>query len=131
MLRVLLAVTHALLRAALLDYLGAGEYVCVEVGSMEALWDQLRHHEWDSLIFDLSLSQYTKLQTLQAVHNRYPNLPILALSFTADIPLSSWQKAGASGLVFKANLAAELMEAVQVVSHGGKYFPGEAAETTP
>jgi DNA-binding NarL/FixJ family response regulator len=132
MLRVLLAVTHALLRAALLEYLGAGEYVCVEAGSEEALWDQLRYHEWDILILDLRLPRHTKLQTVRAVHDRYPNLPILAISFAVDIPSRSWQDAGASGLVLKSNLGTELMEAVQVVSQGGKYFPaGGSAETTP
>jgi hypothetical protein len=47
MVRALLAVMHPLLRAALLEYLGAGQCVCGAVGSMEALWDQLGHHDWD------------------------------------------------------------------------------------
>lgn len=130
MVRVLLAVTHALLRATLLDYVGAGGFVCVEVGSEEALWDQLRLYEWDILILDLRLPQHTKLQTLRMVHGRYPTLPILAVSFAADIPSRYWEDAGASGLVFKANLATDLIEAVKVVSQGGKYFPGDGPEGT-
>ena len=42
MVRVLLALTHPLLRAALLEYLGAGEVLCEEAVSVEELWDQLR-----------------------------------------------------------------------------------------
>jgi DNA-binding NarL/FixJ family response regulator len=132
MVRVLLAVTHHLLRAALLDYLGAGEFVCEEAGSVEELWDQLRLHQWDVLILDLCLPQHTKLQTVRTLHGRYPNLPILAISFAADIRAKYWQDAGASGLVSKAKLGDELIEAVKVISQGGKYFSaGGPEEKTP
>jgi DNA-binding NarL/FixJ family response regulator len=122
MVGVLLAVAHPLLRAALLDYLGAAEFVCQEVGSAEALWAQLLHHEWDVLILDLCLPQQTKLNTVRTLHGRYPNLPILVISFAADVPGWYWQDAGASGFVSKANLGTELIEAVKVISQGGKYF---------
>jgi two-component system, NarL family, invasion response regulator UvrY len=122
MVRVLLAVTHDLLRAALLDYLGGGRFVCQEVESAEALWSQLLQPEWDALILDLCLPQHTKLNTVRTVHDRYPNLPILVISFTADVPGRYWQDAGASGFVSKATLGTELIEAVKVVSQGGKYF---------
>jgi DNA-binding NarL/FixJ family response regulator len=122
MVRVLLAVTHHLLRAALLDHLGAGKFVCQEVENAEALWGQLLHPEWDVLILDLCLPQHTKLDTVRTVHDRYPNLPILVISFTTDVPGWYWQEAGASGFVSKATLGTELIEAVKVVSQGGKYF---------
>ena len=77
MVRVLLAVTHRLLRAALLEYLGAGEILCEDAGSVEELWGQLQLHQWDVLILDLCLPQHTKLQTVRTVHGRYPNLPLL------------------------------------------------------
>ena len=128
MVRVLLAVTHHLLRAALLEYLGADEVLCEEAGSVEELWDQLRLHQWDVLILDLSLPEHTKLQTVRTLHGRYPNLPILAISFAADIPARYWQDAGASALVSKAKLSTELIEAVKVISEGGKYFSSEGAE---
>lgn len=125
MVRVLLAVTHQLLRAALLEYLGVGEVLCEEAASAEELWDQLWHQQWDVLILDLCLPQHTKLQTVRTLHGRYPNLPILAVSFAADIPTRYWQDAGASGFVSKAKLGAEFIEAVRVISQGGKYFSDE------
>jgi DNA-binding NarL/FixJ family response regulator len=128
MLRVLLAVTHHLLRAALMEYLGAGEVLCEEAGSVEELWDQLRVHRWDVLILDLCLPQQTKLQTVRAVHRRYPNLPILVISFAGDIPATYWQAAGASGWVSKAKLSTELIEAVKCISAGGKYFASEGPD---
>ncbi|WP_447985872.1 response regulator [Nitrospira sp. Nam74] len=123
MLRVLLAVMHQLLRAALLEYCGEGKVLCGEAASVEELWDQLRLHEWDVLILDLCLPQRTKLQSVREVHGRYPNLPILAISFATDIPAKCWQDAGASGFVSKATLSTELFEAVKVLSQGGQYFP--------
>src|SRR5688572_10034222 len=125
MVHVLLAVSHRLLRAALLEYLRAAKVLCEEATSAEELWDQLRHHEWDVLILDLCLPQHTKLQALRTVHGRYPNLPILAISFAADIPSRYWQDAGASGFVSKAKLGDELFEAVRVINEGGNYFPNE------
>lgn len=123
MLRALLAIMHPLLRAALLEYIQTGNVLCEIATSGEELWDQLRHYDWDILILDLRLPQCTKLQTVRAVHTRYPNLPILAISFGADLPSRYWQEAGASGLVLKTNLGTELIGAVQVVSQGAKYFP--------
>jgi two-component system, NarL family, response regulator NreC len=132
MVRVVLAVTHALLRAALLDYLGVAEFVCQEVESAEALWGQLLHHEWDVLLLDLCLPQQTKLNTVRTLHHHYPNLPILVISFTTDVPGWYWQDAGASGFVSKATLDTELIEAIKVVSQGGKYFSeGGPQERTP
>lgn len=128
MLRVLLAVMHPLLRAALVEYLGVGEVLCGEAATAEELWDQLRLHEWDVLILDLCSPQYTKLQTVRTVHGRYPNLPILAISFATDIPVHCWQDAGASGFVSKAKLAEEFIEAVRIISQGRKYFPNGGAE---
>jgi two-component system, NarL family, invasion response regulator UvrY len=132
MVRVLLAVTHQLLRAALLEYLGAGEFVCGEAAGAEELWDHLWHSQWDVLILDLCLPQHTKVQTVRTVHDRYPSLPILTLSFAVDIPTRCWQDAGASGFVSKATLSADLIEAVKVISRGGKYFSDQGPqERTP
>jgi DNA-binding NarL/FixJ family response regulator len=130
MVRALLAVSHRLLRAALLEYVRAGKALCKEAASAEALWDQLRHHEWDILILDLCLPQHTKLQTVRTVHGHYPYLPILVISFAADTPTRSWQGAGASGFVSKAKLATELPEAVRIISRGGAYFSSEGPEET-
>jgi DNA-binding NarL/FixJ family response regulator len=106
--------------------------LCEEAGSAEELWDQLWHHQWDVVILDLCLPSHTKLQTVRTLHGRYPNLPILAVSFAADIPTRNWQDAGASRFVSKAKLGAELVEAVRVISQGGKYFSDEGPkEMTP
>jgi DNA-binding NarL/FixJ family response regulator len=125
---VLIAVMHQLLRAALLEYCGDGEILCGEAASVEELWDQLRLHEWDVLILDLCFPEQSKLQTLRTLHSRYPNLPILAIAFATDIPSRYWQDAGASGFVSKAKLSTDLIEAVRVISQGGKYFSSEGPE---
>ena len=130
MVRVLLAITHGLLRAAVLEYLGADKVLCEEAGNAEALWEQLCRYPWDVLILDFCLPGHTKLQTLRTVHGRYPNLPILVISFAVDIPAKYWQVAGASGWVSKAKLSTELIEAVKRISEGGKYFSSEGAEGT-
>jgi DNA-binding NarL/FixJ family response regulator len=85
------------------------------------LWGELQRHEWDVLVLDLCLPQHTKLQTVRVVHSRYPNLPIVATSLAVDIPTRYWQDAGASGFVSKTKIGADLVEAVKVLSQGGKH----------
>jgi DNA-binding NarL/FixJ family response regulator len=126
MVRVLLAVTHELLRAALQEYLVLpGEFICGEAANTDELWNQLLHQQWNVLILDMCLPEQTKLQTVHILHQFYPGLAILAISFSVNIPQKHWQEAGASGFVSKATLGAELIDAVRIISRGGKYFTGE------
>jgi DNA-binding NarL/FixJ family response regulator len=126
MVRVLLAVTHELLRAALQEYLLLpGEFICGEAANTDELWNQLLHQQWHVLILDMCLPEQTKLQTVRSVHEFYPGLPILAISFSVGILHKHWQEAGASGFVSKATLSTELIDAVRIISRGGKYFAGE------
>jgi two-component system, NarL family, invasion response regulator UvrY len=123
MVRVLLAVAHLRFRTALEEYLAhGGEVSCEAVPTSEELWARLWDDEWDILILDLHLPGQTKLETVHTVHELYPNLPILVLSLSLGVPAWRWQDAGARGILSKAKLAAELIEAVRVVSRGGKYF---------
>lgn len=129
MVRVLLAVVHSNLRAALGECLTqAGEVSWGKAATPEELWSRLRHEQWDVLILDLRLPEQTKLQTVRTVHEVYPTLPILVLSLDLVIPPGRWQKAGARGLLSKTKLSTELIEAVRVVSRGGKYFSEEERE---
>jgi two-component system response regulator EvgA len=123
MVRVLLAEAHSRLRAALHEYLvQGGEVVCGTADTSEAVWSRLGHEQWDVVILDVCLPGQTKLETVRKLHDLYPKLPILVISFAKDIPLRHWQKAGASGFISKARLYTELSEAVRVVSEGETYF---------
>lgn len=126
MVRVLLAATHEPLRVALQEYLLLpGEFMCGEAANTDELSNQLLHQQWHVLILDVCLPEQTKLQTVETLHQLYPGLPILAISFSVGIPQKHWQEAGASGFVSKANLGTELIEAVRRISRGGKYFAAE------
>lgn len=123
MVRVLLAEAHSHLRAALHEYLVQGEeVVCGTADTPDALWSRLGHEQWDVLILDVCLPGQTKLKTVRTLHDLYPKLPILVISFAKEIPLRHWQEAGASGFISKATLYTELSEAVRAVSEGEKYF---------
>jgi DNA-binding NarL/FixJ family response regulator len=127
--RVLLAVAHSNLRAALDECLvHGGELSCGTAATPEELWSRLRHEQWDVLILDLRLPEQTKLQTVRTVHEVYPTLPILVLSLDIVIPPHRWQEAGARGLLSKTKLSTQLIEVVRVISRGGKYFSDEENE---
>ncbi len=129
MVKVLLAVAHSNLRAALAECLTqAGEVSCGKAAIPEELWSRLRHEQWDVLLLDLRLPEQTKLQMVRTVHGVYPTLPILVLSLDLVIPPGRWQEAGARGLLSKTKLSTDLIEAVRVMSRGRKYFPEEQHE---
>jgi Response regulator containing a CheY-like receiver domain and an HTH DNA-binding domain len=137
MVRVLLAVAHSSLRAALEECLmRRGEMSCDTAATPEELWNRLSQNTWDVLILDLRLPEQTKRATVHTLHERYPDLPILVLSLNLAVPFSRWQEAGARGFLAKAKLSTELIEAVRIISQGGKYFPedeheGEREEKIP
>jgi len=124
MVRVLLAVAHSSLRAALEECLIPWEDVsCGTAATAEELWDRLSRDPWDVMILDLRLPEQTKVETVQSLHSAYPNLSILVISLSLGVPLHRWHEAGARGFVAKANLSTELIDAVKVLSRGGDYFP--------
>ena len=126
MVRVLLAVTHAALRAALKDLLLLPEaYVCGEAATPEELQHQVLQHDWQVLVLDMYLPEQTKLQTVRTLHQRYPGVPILAIAFSGGIAGRHWQEAGASGFVSKAHLATDFREAVRIIGDGGRFFTDE------
>lgn len=124
MVRVLLAVANSALRAAVRECLiDDDKLVCTEVSSSEDLRSVLRRDsQWDVLILDIRVPQRTKLDTVRMLHKLYPTLPILVSSFDINIPPRHWRDAGASGFVSKADLGDELIDALRVISQGGKYF---------
>ncbi|MDQ6733749.1 MAG: response regulator [Nitrospirota bacterium] len=129
MVRVLLAVAHSSLRATLEECLvQGGEMSCGTAATSEELWSRLSHDEWDVLVLDLRLPEQTKRATVHTLHARYPDLPILVLSLSRAVPFGRWQEAGARGFLAKAKLSTELIEAVRVISRGGKYFREEEGQ---
>ena len=131
MVRVLLAVSHSQLRAALHEWLADERaIVCGEAATSEELWNCLWRDQWDILFLDLCLPQQTKLQSVRTLHDLYPHIPILAASSVLGITPRQWERAGASGFISKAKLGSELIAAVQVLSQGGRYFKEGGAEMT-
>lgn len=133
MVRVLLAVRHDRLRAALHEVLLLpGEFICGEASNMDELCAHLLRQDWNVLLLDMSFPEQTKLQTVRTLRHSYPRLPILPISILSGIAQKHWEEAGASGFLSKAKLAAELVEAVRVLSRGGKYFADpDGAEMLP
>jgi DNA-binding NarL/FixJ family response regulator len=123
MVRVLLAEAHSSLRAALDEHLvHAGDVLCGMADTSDDVWSRLRHEEWDVLILDLRFPDQTKLETVRTIHEVYPKLPMLVISFAKGIAPRHWQDAGARGFIYKAKLSTDLNEAVRIVSRGGTYF---------
>ena len=81
MVRVLLAVRHDRLRAALHEVLLLpGEFICGEASNMDELWAHLLRQDWNVLLLDMSFPEQTKLQTVRTLRHSYPRLPILPIS---------------------------------------------------
>ena len=124
MVRVLLAVAHPSLRAALEECLmPLADVSCGMAATAEELWDRLSRIPWDVVILGLRLPDRTKFETVQRLHELHPNLPILVISLSRGVSPRRWQDAGARGFVAKGDLSSQLVEAIRVISCGGNYFP--------
>ncbi|WP_447980258.1 response regulator [Candidatus Nitrospira bockiana] len=125
MIKILLAVRHPELRLALREFLAeAPDLHCITVASSQHLRLLLDTAKWEVLVLDLQDPDLTKLQTVKALHNRYPDLPIPVLSLqAADLPLV-WIEAGARGYVSKGSLYGQLHAAIHTLSRGRYYFSG-------
>ena len=89
----------------------------------------VREQDWDVVVLDLSLGGRDGLELLKELKQIRPKLPVLILSMHSEEQYARRAfKAGAAGYVTKDSSSAELREAVNRVSAGGKYVTPALAE---
>ena len=130
-MRILIADDHAIVRRGLKDILLEEFFVAqiVEVGDAESLLYEIRKHEWDIVITDISMPGRSGLEALQDIKRINPKLPVLILSaHSEDQYALRVLKAGAAGYLMKESAPDELVSAVTKVLTGKKYITPSVAE---
>lgn len=96
--------------------------------SMEAALARITADEPDLILTDLGLPGMSGTEGIRLLHERYPKVPILALTIhDNDDQVFNALCAGASGYLLKNTPPARLLEALQEASDGGAPMSPEVA----
>lgn len=132
MIRIILADDHTLFRAGLKQMLHshAGYAVVAEATNADETLACLAANEADLLVLDLTMPGTTGTRLIEAVTDRYPDLPILVLSMH-DEPATVRRalQAGAAGYLTKESSPDTLLTAVARVAGGERYIAPAVAES--
>ena len=129
---IIIADDHELIRSGLKMILAEHEHITVkrEVATFAALLAELSTEIYDILILDMNLGDKNGLETIEAVSNAHPKLPILVLSaFSEEQYAVHAFKAGASGYLNKSVFSPELLTAIDTVASGKKFVSKSLYET--
>ena len=131
MTRILIADDHPIVRRGLKETLarelqGA---VCGEAGNAQQLLSEVRDHDWDLVVLDVTMPGRSGLDVLKDVRQLRPKLPVLILTMHPEDQLGRRAlKAGASGYMNKESAPEELIKAVRKMLRGGIYVSPALAE---
>lgn len=99
----------------------------VEAGSCEAALERMqqeKEQEVDIVLMDLQLPGMSGLDAIRALRDRYPKLPIVAVSSSEDKKtVLETLDAGAMGFVPKTSTSGVLRGALQLIMSKGIYLP--------
>jgi DNA-binding NarL/FixJ family response regulator len=132
MIRILIADDHAILRRGLVELLADGLQgaVCGEAGTSEEVISQMRSHDWDLVILDISMPGRSGIDLLADLKRMRPKSPVLVLStHPEDQYAKRVLKAQASGYLNKTSAPEELLRAIRKVLAGGRYVSETLAES--
>jgi two-component system, NarL family, invasion response regulator UvrY len=128
MINVIIADDHPVVRAGIKQILlEAGDVLAVaETGSGEELIREVRSHDFDAVLLDVTMPGIGGLETLKRIKALKPELPVLMLSVHSEDQFAlRTMKAGAAGYLTKESAPAELVKALRQVVGGRKYLsPG-------
>jgi len=131
MIRLLIADDHATLRRGLIEILlrELKDPVCGEAEDAQQVLAQVRNHDWDLVILDVSMPGRSGIDVLTDLKLARPKLPVLVLSMHPEDQYGKRVlKAGASGYMNKNTAPEELIKAIRKVLAGGRYVSPTLAE---
>ena len=125
-IRVVLADDHTLVRRGLASLLAANALICV-VGEAENgrdLAKVVKSLHPDVALVDISMPLLNGLDAMRRVRRISPQTRVIILSMYADeaYVAQAWEQ-GAWGYVLKDEAPEQLIEAIQAVASGERYFP--------
>jgi DNA-binding NarL/FixJ family response regulator len=131
MIRIVLADDHAIVREGLKQILATQPdfEVVGEAADGTQVMQQVREHEFDLLLLDLSMPGRSGMELIRLVKAEKPRVRILVLSMHQETQYAVRAiKSGASGYLTKESASAELAQALRKIAAGGAYVTAEVAQ---
>ncbi len=122
---VLLADDHKIVRHGLRRILEDefSEAIVSEASRDNEVFEQLEKSKFDIIILDISMPGKSGLEVLKDIKSRHPQIPVLILSMYPEEQFAlRVMKSGASGYVRKDSAPEELVDAVNEILSGKKYY---------
>ncbi|OGO35686.1 MAG: DNA-binding response regulator [Chloroflexi bacterium RBG_16_56_8] len=130
-INVLIVDDHALIREGVKKTLSGETDMAVvgEANDVMELFKQLERVRVNVVLLDITMPGESGLDALKELHQKYPQVPVLVLSFHPEHRFAIRAlKTGASGYITKASATEELVQAVRKIASGGKYVSAALAE---
>jgi len=124
-IRVLIVDDHQLMIEGLKSLLEDEEEIAFVSGtnSMKETLAFLEKNTIDVILMDVNMPHASGIEATKKVKELYPDIKIIALTMHDDISvITKMIKAGASGYVLKRTNMNEVIEALKIVHHNGKYL---------
>jgi DNA-binding NarL/FixJ family response regulator len=131
MIKVFITDDHPIVREGLKQALRETPDIAVsgEASNGEETLNDLRNHEVDIVLLDISLPGRSGLDILTQLRVAYPSLKVLILSTYPEQQYAIRAlKTGAAGYLTKESAPDELITAIRKVAQGGKYVSAALAE---
>ncbi len=131
MIRILIADDHAIVRAGLKQFIA--DQIDMQVTGEAATGDEaialVRAQEFDVVLLDISMPDKNGIDTLKAIRQIRPELPVLILSGHAEEQYAvNLLRAGASGYLNKETASTQLVGAIRTAVQGRKYVSPALAQ---
>ncbi|MCM2251010.1 MAG: response regulator transcription factor [Ramlibacter sp.] len=131
MIRIVIADDHAIVREGLKRIISdTGDMtVAGEAADGSEVMKQVREHDFDILVLDLSMPGRSGMELIRLVRSEKPKVRILVLSMHQELQYAVRAiKSGASGYLTKESAPAQLEQAIRKIAGGGAFITPEVAE---
>ena len=130
-IRIILVDDHRIIRQGLCSLLESQPDIEVigEAKDGHTAIELVRQQQPDIVITDVTMPNLNGMDATRQITRMFPQVKVIGLSGHTDNSfIIGMLKAGASAYVFKQCLFDELLEAIQVVSKGGRYLSKEVTK---
>ena len=131
-MKILLADDHAVVRRGLRQIIldAFSKTTFGEAQNAHELFELAKKEDWDVAVLDLNMPGANGLDVLKQLKRDRPRMPILILSIHPENQFATRTlKAGAAGYLTKESAPDQLVQAIDKISHGGKYISPTVADS--
>lgn len=127
-MKILIADDHAILRESFHSFLkGQSQFTSIHsVSNGKEALEFLKENEIDIVLMDINMPLINGVECCKKISKLYPEVKVIALSMLHEYSfIKRMFKYGAKGYVLKDDSLKSLLQAIEVVSEGGKFISAQ------